>query len=84
MTYALYLHETAFEFLLALAEDECSVLLHELRSLRKNPFLQPDFIEDANEGVISGKVISLYAILYHVDHAVKHVWIADITYADKV
>ena len=84
MTYQLYLREEAFEFLLALPEDEHSRLLHELRKLCQNPFHDPDFTEDMDEGAISGQVVSLYAILYHVDHAVKHIRVADITHADCV
>ncbi len=84
MNYDVYLHEGAYEFLHALAENDACLLLSELRALGGDPFRSSDFTEDTDEGALYGVVVAQYAITYHVDHPVKRIRVAGIAYADQV
>ena len=82
--YDVDLRQEAFEFLLALPEDEQHRLLLAARAIGADPFAEPDFEGHTDEGPLRGDVVGVFAILYHVDHAVRRIRVVDITYADRI
>jgi len=82
--YEVFIHVRAWDFLQARMEIEGSRLQFECESLGKNPHREPDFVDHSEEGDIYGALIGQYAILYRVDHAVKNIYVGDITFADQI
>ena len=73
------LDEEAHAFLRGLRPRERRRLEREFDLLRDHPFSEPHFIELGAEGeALFHRVVSAYVIVYHVDHAVRRVFVQDI------
>ena len=73
------LDEEAYAFLRTLSPRDRRRLEATFDSLRTRPFTEPSFIEFDSEGeALFHLFLTDYSIIYHVDHAVRMVFIQQI------
>ena len=82
--YEVSINLKAIDFLNSRVGKRGTKLLFEIGQLGKNPFKDPDFVDQGKEGDLNGILSDEHVILYYVDHAVKQVRVVEVNYADEI